>query len=206
MHWYLQCANNIDRGDGGGGHWLVRMEWHPAGWSVCLPVLIVRCTIKPRSFLLAPAHPGGPGKKGRKWLWFHRSQMWQSIFESGTPSLRYLGNEGSLPQYSQGANPGEGSGGGALRTWSIFVTIHWISKLPVKKLGKWRKLYISKFAVQNNVNCVKRIRLLRRLVLHLQCKKWYTSSIDWSTTLWSGTPVVKWHIGSAATDRFWACK
>jgi len=25
------------RGDGGGGHWLVRIEWHPAGWSVCLP-------------------------------------------------------------------------------------------------------------------------------------------------------------------------
>ena len=22
--------------DVGGGHWLVRMEWHPAGWSVCL--------------------------------------------------------------------------------------------------------------------------------------------------------------------------
>jgi len=22
-------------GDGGGGHWLVRMEWHPAVWSVC---------------------------------------------------------------------------------------------------------------------------------------------------------------------------
>jgi len=27
-------------GDGGGGHWLVRMKWHPAGWSVCLPLLI----------------------------------------------------------------------------------------------------------------------------------------------------------------------
>jgi len=25
-------------GDGGGGHWLVLMEWHPAGWSVCLKV------------------------------------------------------------------------------------------------------------------------------------------------------------------------
>jgi len=23
-------------GVGGGGHWLVRMEWPPAGWSVCL--------------------------------------------------------------------------------------------------------------------------------------------------------------------------
>jgi len=25
-------------GDDGGEHWLVQMEWRPAGWSVCLPV------------------------------------------------------------------------------------------------------------------------------------------------------------------------
>jgi len=55
-------------GDGGGGHWLVRTEWCPAGWSVCLPVLIFPCTIKSRSSLLAPAHPGGPGK--RLWCGF----------------------------------------------------------------------------------------------------------------------------------------
>ena len=48
--------------DGGGGHWLVRMEWRPAGWTVCLPLLIFPCTIKSRSFLLAPADPSGPGK------------------------------------------------------------------------------------------------------------------------------------------------
>jgi len=56
-------------GDGGGGHWLVRMEWCPAGWSVCLPLLISPFTIKSRSSLLAPAHPGGPGKRAIKWLW-----------------------------------------------------------------------------------------------------------------------------------------
>jgi len=44
-------------GDGGGGHWLVRMGWHPAVWSVCLPLLIFPCTIKSRSSLLAPVHP-----------------------------------------------------------------------------------------------------------------------------------------------------
>jgi len=48
------------------GHWLVWMDRRPAGWSVCLPLLIFPCTIKSRSSLLAPAHPGGPGKKGRK--------------------------------------------------------------------------------------------------------------------------------------------
>ena len=56
-------------GDGGSGHCLVRMEWRPAAWSVCLPLLIVPCTIKSRSFLPAPAHLGGPGKRAVKWLW-----------------------------------------------------------------------------------------------------------------------------------------
>jgi len=56
-------------GDGGGRHWLVRMEWRPAGWSECLPLLIFPCTIKSRSSLLAPAHPGGAGKRAVKWLW-----------------------------------------------------------------------------------------------------------------------------------------
>jgi len=49
-------------GDGGGGHCLVRMEWCPAGWSVCLPLLIFPCIITSRSSLLALAHPDGPGK------------------------------------------------------------------------------------------------------------------------------------------------
>ena len=51
---------------GGRGHWLVRMEWRPAGWSVCLSLLVFPCTIKPRSSLLAPTHPGGPWKMGVK--------------------------------------------------------------------------------------------------------------------------------------------
>jgi len=57
-------------GVGGGGQLLVRMEWCPAGWSVCLPLLILPCTIKSRSSLLAPAYPGGPGKRAVKWLWW----------------------------------------------------------------------------------------------------------------------------------------
>ena len=62
-------------GDGGGGHLLVRMEWRPAGWSVCLPLVIFPCTIKSRSSLLVPAHPGGPGKRAVKrlsWWWCYR--------------------------------------------------------------------------------------------------------------------------------------
>ena len=55
-------------GDGGGGHWLVRMEWRPAGWSVFVPLLISPCTIKSRSSLLTPAHLGGPWKRAVKRL------------------------------------------------------------------------------------------------------------------------------------------
>jgi len=75
---YLLCAGNNgftvtvltekNMGDGGGIHWLVRMEWRPAGWSVCLPLLISPCTLKSRSSLLAPAHLGGPGKGAVKRL------------------------------------------------------------------------------------------------------------------------------------------
>ena len=51
-------------------HCLVRMEWRPARWSVCLPLLIFPCTIKSRSSLLAPAHLGGPRKRAIKRLWW----------------------------------------------------------------------------------------------------------------------------------------
>jgi len=50
------------------GTGLFRMEWRPARWSVCLPLLIFPCTVKSRSSLLALAHPAGPGKRAVKWL------------------------------------------------------------------------------------------------------------------------------------------
>jgi len=39
---------------------------------LCLPLLLFPCTIKSRSSLLAPAHPGGPGKKAVKRMWWWR--------------------------------------------------------------------------------------------------------------------------------------
>ena len=53
-------------GDGGGGHWLVRMEWRPSGWSVCVPLLIFPCTTKSRSFSSGTGSPGWSRNKGRK--------------------------------------------------------------------------------------------------------------------------------------------
>jgi len=75
-----------------GRHWLVWMEWRPAGWSVCLPMLIFSCTIKSRSSLLALAYPGGPGKRAVKRLWcgvvwyklqqkFHTALVYRSPFK-----------------------------------------------------------------------------------------------------------------------------
>jgi len=57
-------------GDGGGGHWLVQMESHPAGLSVCLPLLIFAWTMKFRSSLLALADLCGPRKRAVKRLWW----------------------------------------------------------------------------------------------------------------------------------------
>jgi len=50
-------------GDGGGGHWLVRIKWRPAGWSVCLPLLIFH---KVQKFSSGTGSPGWSWKKGRK--------------------------------------------------------------------------------------------------------------------------------------------
>ena len=55
------------------GRWrwaLVSPDGVAPGWSVCLPPLIFPCTIKSTSSLLAPAHPGGPGKRAVKRLWW----------------------------------------------------------------------------------------------------------------------------------------
>ena len=42
----------------------------PSRWSVCLPLLIFPSAIKSRSSLLAPAHPGGPGERAARRLWW----------------------------------------------------------------------------------------------------------------------------------------
>jgi len=62
----------LSMGDGGGGHCLVWMEWRPARWSVCLPLLIFPCTIKSRlqKFSSGTGSPGWPGKRAIKRLWW----------------------------------------------------------------------------------------------------------------------------------------
>jgi len=46
---------------------LVNLDGVVPSWMVGVSVSVnLPCTIKSRSFLLAPAHPGGPGKKSRK--------------------------------------------------------------------------------------------------------------------------------------------
>jgi len=56
-------------GDGAGGHWLVQMEWRPAGWLVSASVNLPLHHKVSRKSLLAPAHPNGPGKRAVKRLW-----------------------------------------------------------------------------------------------------------------------------------------
>jgi len=89
--------------DGGGGHWLVWMEWRPAGWSACLPLLIFPCTIKSRSSRLAPAHPGGPGKRAVKRLWCDVVKGCVSVFSLPlfqTPQLnRFIKNHSLVASF-----------------------------------------------------------------------------------------------------------
>ena len=76
----LQCFDTVGWAAGrasgllkNGGMVEVGTGW--SGWSGtqpdgrCLPLLVFHCTIKYRSYLLAPAHPGGPGKGAVKRLW-----------------------------------------------------------------------------------------------------------------------------------------
>jgi len=53
--------------DGGDEHWLVQMEWLPAGWSVCLPVNLP-LHHKVQKFSSGTGHPDGPRKRTVKRL------------------------------------------------------------------------------------------------------------------------------------------
>jgi len=65
--WAAERASGLCKiGDGGGGH-LVRMEWRPAGWSVCLPLAIsLHLYHKVHKFSSDTGSPGWSRKKGRK--------------------------------------------------------------------------------------------------------------------------------------------
>jgi len=49
-------------GDGGGGHWLVPMEWRPAGWSVSASVNLA-LHHKVQKFYSGTGSPGSSRKK-----------------------------------------------------------------------------------------------------------------------------------------------
>jgi len=55
----------VKMGGGGGGHWLVRMEWCPAGWSVCASVNLP-LHYKVHKFSSGTGSPGWSWKKGCK--------------------------------------------------------------------------------------------------------------------------------------------
>ena len=108
-------------GGDGCGHWLVGMEWRPAGWSVCLPLLIFPCTTKSRSSLLAPAHPGGPGNRAVKRLCvcviYTRDQLEDAAMELRRRDLRQLKKRvTSLVQEKQLLVSNIGDAEAALRT------------------------------------------------------------------------------------------
>jgi len=54
--------------EGGGGHWLFRLEWRPAGLSVCLPFVNLLLHHKVQKFSSDTGSPGWSRRKGRKTL------------------------------------------------------------------------------------------------------------------------------------------
>jgi len=67
-------------GDGGGGHWLVWMEWRPAGWSVSTSVNLP-LHHKVQKLSSGTGSRGWSQKKGRKTVvvWFLK---WVTISDS----------------------------------------------------------------------------------------------------------------------------
>jgi len=63
-----------------GGWWrwaLVSLDGVAPSWMVSVSSSVnLPCTIKSRSFLLAPAHLGGPGKRAVKQLWCGGGGIW----------------------------------------------------------------------------------------------------------------------------------
>jgi len=85
-----------ERGDDGGGHRLVRMEWRPAGWSMCLLLLVFH---KVQKFSSGTSSPGWSRKEGRKtvvcvWKLFSDKQ---NLISQQTDLLKHHQNDpGSL--------------------------------------------------------------------------------------------------------------
>jgi len=107
------------------------MEWRPAEQSVCLPLLISPCTIKSRSSLLAPAHPGGPGKRAVKFCGYDLDHW-------------------TWPRQCQGESPCQISR-------SKFISFHY--KVTIQTHVTDQLLYLDHKMVSNNTMTV--IRVLR---------------------------------------------
>ena len=72
---------------------------------MCLPLLIFPCTIKSRSSLLAPAHPGGPGNRAIKRLWCGGSGIKSYGFQAIRVSINICVcmEDGKLSQLQHGS-------------------------------------------------------------------------------------------------------
>jgi len=94
---------------------------------VCLPLLIFPCTIKSRSYLLAPAHAGGPRKRSVKRLCVYVcvcvcDSVWLELMSLLAVNVR-LWKSASYTTYMTCRNP---------RTWSL-------RQCGQRSLGKTRR-------------------------------------------------------------------
>ena len=135
LHQCLQCFDTVGWaarrasspwriwGDGGGGHWLVRMEWRPAGWLVSASVNLP-LHHKVQKLSSGTGSPGWSRKKSRKmvvvcWWWYINAEDHQllktkslgpataalSVYPTGEihppdpPTNLLFSNSGSAPRF-----------------------------------------------------------------------------------------------------------
>jgi len=77
-------------GDGGGEHWLVRMEQRPAGWSVCLRFVNLPLPHKVQKLSSGIGSPGWSQKKGCKTVVVCEFLCNCTYFKTGHETVRIL--------------------------------------------------------------------------------------------------------------------
>ena len=118
--------------DDGGGHWLVRMEWCPAGWSMCLPLLIFPCIIKSGT-----GSPRWSQKKGCKTVvvWC----CWRAGIKGTTPLP-------SRVRWQMKRRWGQASGWGQCFEFPLVLQCWWLGDgkniLPVRQLCHFSRVVL----------------------------------------------------------------
>jgi len=128
--------------DGGGGHWLVRMEWRPARWSVSASVNLP-LHHKVQKFSSGTSSPGWSRKKGHGVVWwciYNNNMHTTSLQVYSRTDPQRTGNAGTCPNAmaAQGKDSTLASFAAILHLHPILVIFSLsanVSQGPLQELG-----------------------------------------------------------------------